>query len=160
MTASSCGDRIIYKFIITSISVTLTQVIYNVHSSTWPKYDVNLYHPQAFVLEQNPVFQVSPYFVFSGLFLDGLQLLVHFHPAVSIVQSCTQIGCFWSSSRFFFCQQTFQEDLSAFLARVSGSAASYEFKFRDAQNLTCLQPVPNAFYTNYNNLKQHSFWPV
>ena len=48
-------------------------------------YDVNLFHPQAFVLEQNPVFQVSPYFVFSGLFLDDLQLLVQLHPAVSIV---------------------------------------------------------------------------
>ena len=32
-------------------------------------YDVNLFHPQAFVSD---VFQVCPYFVFSGLFLDDM----------------------------------------------------------------------------------------
>ena len=36
-------------------------------------YDVNLFHPQAFLSEQS--LQVCPYFVFSGLFLDDMQLL-------------------------------------------------------------------------------------
>ena len=36
-------------------------------------YDVNLFHPQAFLSEQS--LQVYQYFVFSGLFLDDMQLL-------------------------------------------------------------------------------------
>ena len=41
-------------------------------------YDVNLFHPQAFLSEQN--LQVCPYFVFSGLFLDDMQLLCSTSP--------------------------------------------------------------------------------
>ena len=60
----------------------------------------------------------------------------------------------------FFCQQVFWEDLSSFLARVSGIAVSSEFKFLDARNLTCLQPLPNTLYINYLSLKHCSFRSV
>ena len=122
--------------------------IYVMHIHLLGRHDVNLFHPQAFV--SNKVFQVCPYFVFSGLFLDDMVA----------VQSClyTQTACFWSTSKFFSVSRSFEEDLSAFLARVSGSAVSCEFTFLNARNLTCLQPLPNALYANYFSLKYRSFW--
>ena len=70
------------------------------------------------IMTDGPLYtgQVFPRFVFSGLFLNNMQLLVRLHPVVYIAQSYTQSGCFWSTSNVFFCQQIF---LSAFLARVS-----------------------------------------
>ena len=58
---------------------------------------------------------------------------------------------------FFSVSRSFEEDLSASLARVSGSAVRCEFTFLDARNLTCLQPLPNALYANYYGLKHRSF---
>ena len=50
--------------------------------------------------------------------------------------------------------------MSAFLANISGSSVSSEFKFLDARNLICLQPLPNTLYTNCYNLKHRSFRSV
>ena len=63
-------------------------------------------------------------------------------------------------ARFSSVSRSFEEDLSAFLARVSGSAVTCELKILDARNLTCLQPIPNALYTNYYGLKHRSFRSV
>ena len=67
-------------------------------------------------------------------------------------------------ARFFSVSRSFQEDLSAFLARVSSTAVSSEFllqfRFLDARNRTCLQPLPNALYANYYGIKDRSFWSV
>ena len=60
-------------------------------------------------------------------------------------------------ARVFSVSRSFEEDLSASLARVSGSAVRCEFTFLDARNLTCLQPLPNALYANYYGLKHRSF---
>ena len=46
-------------------------------------YHVNFFHSQAFVSEQK-VFQVCPYFVFSGLFLDDM-----------VAASSASPGCFY-----------------------------------------------------------------
>ena len=132
--------------------------IYVMYIHLLGRHDVNLFHPQAFV--SNKVFQVCPYFFFLGCFQTIWQLLFRLHPAVYTVQSClyTQTGCFWSTSKFFSVNRSFEEDLSAFLVRVSGSAVSCEFTFLNARNLTCLQPLPNALYANYFSLKYRSFW--
>ena len=42
----------------------------------------------------------------------------------------------------------------------SGSAVSSGFKILDAQNLTCLQTLPNELRTNSYSLKHRSFWSV
>ena len=72
-------------------------------------YNVKHFHPQAFLSEQSH--QVCPYFVFSGLFLDGMQLLrlislgclyrlefISFTPAQAVSGL---------PARFFFCRQVF-----------------------------------------------------
>ena len=63
-------------------------------------------------------------------------------------------------ARFFSVSWSFYEDLSAFLAKVTGNAVSSEFKFLDARNLTYLQPLPNALYAKYYSLKHRSLWSV
>ena len=65
-------------------------------------YDVNLIHPQAFLSEQS--LQVCPYFVFSGLFLDDMQLLC-----------LTSSGCLYS---FEFISFTLRQVVSGLPARL------------------------------------------
>ena len=56
LTATSCGGGIIYKYITTSVTLTM-YVKYDVSNNVMhihlpgKHYDVNLFHPQAFVLE-------------------------------------------------------------------------------------------------------------
>ena len=106
------------------------------------------------------VFQVCPYLCFFWAVSRRYAAASSTSQTVYIVYTWT--GCFWSNSKVFFCQKVFREiwHLSTFLTRVSGSAVSSELKFLGARNLTCLQPLPNALYTNYNSLKHHSFWSV
>ena len=121
-------------------------------------YNVNLFHPQTFLSEQS--LQVCPYFVFSGLFLDEMQLLCSRSP-----------GCLYRlhlDMLFLVYQQGFF--LSTGLSRKIwvlssaefevASAVSSELKFVDAQNLTCLLPLSNRLYTDHNSLKYRSFRSV
>ena len=57
---------------------------------------------------------------------------------------------FWAvSRRFGSCLFEFTRPFRVTLIGVSGSAVSCQFKFLDARNLTCLQPLPNPLYTKY-----------
>ena len=154
MTVTSCGGGIIYKYITNFVSVTLTQVydIYVMYIHLPGRhYDANLFHLKAFV----SVFRTKPskffhiYIFFLGCFqtiqscqFNFTRLFILFRVILRQVVSGLPAK-FFSVSRFFW------EDLSAFLARVSDSAVSSESKFLDAQNLTCLQLLPNTLYTNY-----------
>ena len=121
-------------------------------------YDVNLFHPQAFLSEQS--LQVCPYFVFSGMFLDDMQLLCSTSP-----------GCLYRlhlDRLFLIYQQGFS--LSAGLFKKIwvlslpefqvASTVSFEFKFLDTRNLTCLQPLPDGLYTNHHSFKRRIFRSV
>ena len=129
-------------------------------------YNFNLFHPQAFLSEQS--LQVCSYFVFSGLFLDDMQLLCLTSPGclyrLEFISFTLRQVVSGLPARLFSANRSFQEDLSAFLARVSrfqvASAVSSELKILDARNLTCLQPLSNGLYTNHNSLKDRSFRSV
>ena len=151
---TSCGGGIIYKYITTFVSVTLTQVhdIYVMYIHLPGRhYDAKLFHLKAFV----SVFRTKPSkFVHILFFFWAVSR--RYGAATSTSPTClnlfrVKLRQVFSGlpARLFSVSRSFQEDLSAFLARVSGSAVSSEFKFLDAQNLTCLQPLPNTLYTNY-----------
>ena len=72
-------------------------------------YDVNLFHPQAFLSEQS--LQVCPYFVFSGLFLDDMQLLC-----------LTSPGCLY---RLEFISFTLRQVVSGLPARLFSANRSF-----------------------------------
>ena len=72
-------------------------------------YNVNLFHPQAFLLEQS--LQVCPYFVSSGLFLDDMQL-----------RCSTSPGCLY---RLEFISFTLREVLSGLPARSFSAGRSF-----------------------------------
>ena len=121
-------------------------------------YNVNLFHPQAFLSEQS--LQVCRYFVFYGLFLDNMQLLCSTSP-----------GCLYRLhlDRFFLVyQQDFFVPAGLFrkiwvLSQPEfqlASVVSSELKFLEARNLTSLQPLSNGLYTNHNSLKHRSFRSV
>ena len=61
-------------------------------------YDVNLFHPQAFLSEQ------SRYFVFSGLFLDDMHLLYSTSPGCLY---CLDLYCLHLDRLFLAYQQDF-----------------------------------------------------
>ena len=119
-------------------------------------YDVNHFQPQAFV---------------SGLSLPSLSIFwdVSRRSAGAILTSPG--GLYRLELRldrlflvyqqgFFLSAGLFRKIWVFFLAKVSGNAVSSEFKFLDARNLTCLQPLPNALYTKYYSLKHRSFRSV
>ena len=121
-------------------------------------YDVNLFHPQAFLSEQS--LQVCPYFVFSGLFLDNMQLLCLTSPGclyrLEFISFTLRQVVSGLPARLFFCRQVFLGRFECFprqIFRQLASAVSSELKFLDARNLTCLQPLSNGLYTNHNSLK-------
>ena len=127
-------------------------------------YNVSLFHPLAFLSEQS--LQVCPYFVFSGLFLDDMQLLCLTSPGCLyrlefISFTLTQVVSSLPARFFFLPTGLFRKIwvLSSPEFQVA-SAVSSELKFLDARNLTCLQPLSNGLYTNHNNLKCRSFWSV
>ena len=111
-------------------------------------YDVNLFHLKAFVsvlrIKSSKFVHIS--FFFLGRFqtiwscqFNFTRLFILFRVILRQVVSGLPV-------RFFSVNRSFQEDLSTFLARVSGNAFSSEFKFLDARNLTFLQPLPNTLY--------------
>ena len=123
-------------------------------------YNVNLFHPQAFLSEQS--LQVCPYFVFSGLFLDDMQLLCLTSPGCLyrlefISFTLTQVVSSLPARFFFLPTGLFRKIwvLSSPEFQVA-SAVSSEFKFLDARNLTCLQPLSNGLYTNHCSFR--SVW--
>ena len=68
---------------------------------------VNPFHPQAFLSEQS--LQVCPYFVFSGLFLDDMQLLCSTSPGflyrLEFISFTRRLFLVYQQG--FFCQQVF-----------------------------------------------------
>ena len=72
-------------------------------------YTVNLFHPQVFLSEQS--LQVCPYFVFSGLFLDDMQLLCSTSPGclyrLEFISFTLRRAVSGLAVRFFFCRQVF-----------------------------------------------------
>ena len=127
-------------------------------------YNVNLFHPQAFLSEQS--LQVCPYFVFSGLFLDDMQLLCLTSPGCLyrlefISFTLTQVVSSLPARFFFLPTGLFRKIwvLSSPEFQVA-SAVSSELKFLDARNLTCLQPLSNGLYTNHSSLNDRSFRSV
>ena len=121
-------------------------------------YDVNLIHPQAFLSEQS--LQVCPYFVFSGLFLDDMQLLCSTSPGCLYRLHLHRLFPLYQQG-FFLPTGLFRKIwvLSSPEFQVA-SAVSSELKFLDARNLTCLQPLPNGLYTNQSSLNHRSFRSV
>ena len=120
-------------------------------------YNVNLLHPQALLSEQS--LQVCPYCVFSGLFLDDMQLLCLTSPGC--LYRLEFISCILRQvvsglpARLFFCRQVLLGRFEWFprqIFRQLASAFSSELKFLDARNLTCLQRLSNVLYTNHNTL--------
>ena len=112
-------------------------------------YDINLFHLKSLSQCSEQSLSRLSIFCFFWAVSRRYGVLVRLHPPVYLVESYTYTGCFNSTSKVFFCQQLLLGRFEWFLARVSGSAVSSEFKFLDTQNLTCLQPLPNALYTNY-----------
>ena len=121
-------------------------------------YDVNLFHPQAFLSEQS--LQVCSYFVFSGLFLDDMQLLCPTSPGCLYRLHLHRLFPLYQQG-FFLPTGLFRKIwvLSSPEFQVA-SAVSSELKFLDARNLNCLQPLSNGLYTNHNSWKCRSFWSV
>ena len=84
LTATSCGGGIIYKYIANQFYLSHSCIgnmyVMYIHLPG-RHYDVNLFHPQAFVSEQSlPSLSI----LFFGLLLDDMQLLVRLHSAVYI----------------------------------------------------------------------------
>ena len=92
------------------------------------------------------------YFVFSGLFLNDMQLLCSTSP-----------GCLYRSEFISF-TGWFWSNVSTGLSRKIWVLASPEFQVAGAVsselNLTCLQQLPNGPYTNHNSLRDRSFQSV
>ena len=118
-------------------------------------YDVNLFYPQALVSTKSSKF--CTYFVFPGLFWDDM-----------VAARSTSLGClyrlelhldrlFLVYQQGFFCQQVFLGRFQRLPRQSCSISVSSEFKFLDAQNLTCLQPLSNALYTNCCSLKHRDF---
>ena len=112
-------------------------------------YDINLFHLKSLFQCPEQSLPSLSIFCFFRAVSRRYGVLLRLHPPVYLVQSYTYTGCFSSTSKVFFCQQLLLGRFEWFLARVSGSAVSSEFKFLDTQNLTCLQLLPNTLYTNY-----------
>ena len=118
-------------------------------------YDVNLFYPQALVSTKSSKF--CTYFVFPGLFRDDM-----------IAARLTSLGClyrlelhlYWLFLVYqlgFFYQQVFLGRFQRLPRQSCSISASYKFKFLDARNLTCLQPLSNALFTNCCSLKHRDF---
>ena len=122
-------------------------------------YDVNLFHPKAFLSEQS--LQVCQYFVFSRLFLDNMQLLCLASPGYLYRLHLNRLFLVYQEGFFFFWEvllgrfESFTCQNFRWLVLVSS-----ELKFLSTRNLTCLQPLPNGLYTNHNSLKDRSFRSV
>ena len=137
MTGTSCGDGIIYKCITTFVSVTLTQV-YNLYVMCIRlpvRHDINLFHLKAFVsvLRTKPSKFVHILFFFWAVSRQ-------YGAASSTSPTCLcRLELYLDrlfqvyQQGFFSLSRSFQEDLNVFLARVSGSAVSSEFRFLDAE---------------------------